>query len=95
MPVVTDIDRVDGNLGQLAVAAAAGTLTVASWLIVPHPAVPIAVAAVPLALAVAYYRPFLLCLVFVAFSFFRLHEAFPVLYPLQIPLAVAALSFLP
>ena len=44
----------------------------------------------PLAALVAFRQPFLLCLVFVIFSFFRIHEAFPILEPLRIPQLMAA-----
>ncbi|MCA0304788.1 MAG: O-antigen ligase family protein, partial [Proteobacteria bacterium] len=44
----------------------------------------------PIAALVAFRQPFLLCLVFVIFSFFRIHEAFPVLGPLRIPQLMAA-----
>lgn len=44
----------------------------------------------PLAALVAFRQPFLLCLVFVIFSFFRIHEAFPALGPLRIPQLMAA-----
>ncbi|MCV6589943.1 MAG: O-antigen ligase family protein [Marinobacterium sp.] len=65
------------------------------WLQVPHPAVA-AAAFLPLLLAFGLLMPFVLCLLFVAFSFFRLHEVFPQLYPLRIPqlLAVGTLGSL-
>ena len=44
----------------------------------------------PIAALVAFRQPFLLCLVFVIFSFFRIHEAFPALGPLRIPQLMAA-----
>ena len=54
----------------------------------------VAIAAIPLALALASLRPFLLCLAFICFSFFRLHEAIPVLHPLRVPEALGALTLL-
>lgn len=50
----------------------------------------IGLAIAPFALVVAFRMPFVLCLVFVIFSFFRIHEAFPVLGPLHIPQLTAA-----
>lgn len=44
----------------------------------------------PLLVMAAFRIPFILCLVFVVFSFFRIHEAFPVLGPFRIPQLVAA-----
>jgi len=74
---------------QLAVALLAVTLVgVVSWL-VPHPAVPVAIAMVPIAGMLAFRAPFLLCLLFILFTFFRLHEAFPVLNPLRLPQLLA------
>lgn len=94
MYAVSSLDRAENYRTQSACAAVAGAATIAAMYAVPHPAVPIAIAAAPLALAIAYYRPFLLCLIFVAFSFFRIHEAIPALHPLQIPLAIGALTLL-
>ena len=67
----------------------------AVWLKVPHVAIA-AVALLPLLAIAGLLMPFLLCLAFVAFSFFRLHEVFPQLYPLKIPqlLAIGTLGTL-
>ena len=50
-------------------------------------------ALLPLLLVLALRAPFILCLTFIAFSFFRLHEIFPILSSLHIPqlLAIAIL----
>ncbi|WP_281805219.1 O-antigen ligase family protein [Methylocystis echinoides] len=71
-------------------------LAVAPLLVVAMPIAPIAVSLLPLALVFAFPNPFLLCLAFVIFSFFRIHEAFPALNPLHIPqlLALATLMVL-
>ena len=53
-----------------------------------------AMLAVPILLFLAALAPFHICLIFVVFSFFRLHEAFPVIYDLQIPLWLGAFSFI-
>jgi probable O-glycosylation ligase (exosortase A-associated) len=61
-----------------------------------EPAVMVAIAIVPLLLVFAFYNPFVLCLAFICFSFFRIHEAFMVLNSLHIPqmLAVGTLTVL-
>ena len=43
-------------------------------------------------IVVGFNEPFGLCLLFVVFSFFRIHEAFPILYPMRIPLLLAVLT---
>ena len=50
----------------------------------------VGVGVAPLAALFAFRQPFLLCLVFVLFSFFRIHEAFPALGVLHIPQLTAA-----
>ena len=68
------------------------------WWFAPHPLVVVLLAVVPLAILFVLNVPFLMVVMFVAFSFFRLHEVFPALYSLKIPLmlslaAIAALSW--
>jgi putative inorganic carbon (HCO3(-)) transporter len=61
-----------------------------------QPLAMIAVALLPFILVIAaraLERPFELCLMFVVFSFFRIHEAFPALYPLRIPNGLAIGTF--
>lgn len=58
------------------------------WLQLPHPALA-GVALLPLLAVFGLRVPFLLCLAFIAFSFFRIHEVFPALYPLRIPQMLA------
>lgn len=59
------------------------------WLLVPHPLVVIALALVPTAILLIVYFPVPIGLLFIIFSFFRLHEAIPVLYSLRIPLMLS------
>jgi probable O-glycosylation ligase (exosortase A-associated) len=82
--------------GQIAVATGASLLAAAAAVALPNPAVIAAVGIVPIALVIAFRSPFLLCLAFILFSFFRLHEAFPQLNPLHIPqmLAIGTLTVL-
>ncbi len=60
------------------------------------PLAPLAIAILPFAGLIAFSNPFALCLAFVIFSFFRIHEAFPALGPLHIPqlLAIPTLAVL-
>ncbi|WP_019030073.1 O-antigen ligase family protein [Colwellia piezophila] len=67
--------------------------------LVPHsivPIVPIAFGLIPFAMLLVVYFPVPIGLLFIIFSFFRLHEAIPILYPLHIPLmlSVATISTL-
>jgi putative inorganic carbon (hco3(-)) transporter len=50
---------------------------------------PVALAILPVAGLIAFNNAFALCLVFIVFSFFRIHEAFPVLLPFRIPILLA------
>jgi hypothetical protein len=81
-----------GTRWQLAVAVAL-TLLVLFPQLYAYPA-PMAavVGAAPLALVLAVRQPFAACLVFIAFSFFRLHEAYPILGELHIPLLLAIVT---
>jgi len=68
----------------------------AAWYLVPHPVVVIGLAFIPLGVLLVINRAFGFVLLFVVFSFFRIHEALPVLYPMKIPLllSICALSAL-
>lgn len=85
-----------GAAGQVALALAASGLVAAAALAVPNPAVLAALGLLPLAGIIAFRQPFLLCLLFILFTFFRLHEAFPQLGPLRLPnlLALSSLGVL-
>jgi O-antigen ligase len=62
------------------------------WVVTSSPFAPLAAAGGIVALLVAIHQPLLVCIGFVAFSLFRLHEAYPFLMPLQLPLGLAALT---
>ncbi|WP_234494069.1 O-antigen ligase family protein [Vibrio maritimus] len=62
----------------------------AIWLFVPHPVVGIVIALLPIGILVVLSQTFWLVTLFIVFSFFRIHEVFPVLYPLKIPLMLSA-----
>lgn len=81
--------------------AAATTITVfiaAAWLVMPHPILIVAICFAPLVILFVLNQTFWLVTLFVIFSFFRIHEAFPAIYNFKIPLllsigALGALSF--
>ncbi|SHH29084.1 O-antigen ligase family protein [Ferrimonas marina] len=78
--------------GQWLGALLACALVAGLWWFKPNWALGPALALLPL-LGVAVCRwPFLVVLGFVLLSFFRLHEAFPWLYPLRLPQALALAS---
>jgi len=62
------------------------------WKLIPHPAIIIAISLTPLAVLFALKQPFLMILLFVVFSFFRIHEVFPQLYDFKIPLLLSIAS---
>ncbi|MGR6838680.1 O-antigen ligase family protein [Aliivibrio wodanis] len=59
------------------------------WRLFPHPALIVVLGLLPLAVLYILNRPFLMVLFFVIFSFFRIHEVFPQLYSLKIPLLLS------
>lgn len=63
-----------------------------AWSALPHPFLIVIVCALPLALMVCLSATFLMVLGFVIFSFFRIHEAIPALFPLKIPLLLSLAS---
>jgi len=66
------------------------------WFFMPSPIVVIALFIAPLIVVKVVKYPYVICLGFIIFSFFRIHEAFPVLSPLHIPqlLAISSLGVL-
>lgn len=62
------------------------------WNLIPHPLIVLVVGLAPVAVIGVLYVPFLVCLGFIIFSFFRIHEAFPFLMPFKIPLLLALAS---
>lgn len=56
------------------------------WYLFPNPSWLISVSFLILATLYTLNRPFVIVLLFVIFSFFRIHEVFPQLYSLKIPL---------
>ena len=81
---------------QITIAVVACLIIWLAWRGMPNPAVAFVIAIVPLAVIGVFRAPVLVVLLFVCFSFFRLHEAFPLLYQLKIPkmLSLAAITVL-
>lgn len=80
---------------QIAIAGALTAGAALAMAALAHPLGGAAVAVLPIgliAVVLALGWPFELCLAFVVFSFFRIHEAFPVLMPLRIPNMLALLT---
>ena len=75
---------------QSALGLAAACAIASLWFLQPDPLIPLGAAFFAALLVGAVAQPFVVCLAFVAFSFFRLHEAYPFLYPLQLPLLLGA-----
>jgi len=62
------------------------------WKFFPHPVLVVAISIIPFALLFTLNQPFLMVLLFVIFSFFRIHEAFPQIYNFKIPLLLSMAS---
>jgi len=96
---MTAVPRDDGRMrfaGELSIAALASLGVAGAMVVVGHPLIAPIAGLLPIAVVIAFRSAFLLCVAFVIFSFFRLHEAFPALEPLKIPqlLAMATLAVL-
>ncbi|MDR9827884.1 O-antigen ligase family protein [Vibrio sp. FNV 38] len=59
------------------------------WVAVPHPALVIVICALPLAILVVIRHLFWFVILFVVFSFFRIHEVIPQLMPFKFPLLLS------
>lgn len=67
-------------------------LIAVAWRFFAHPVILIAFGLVPIAIFVVLRIPFLFVLLFVIFSFFRIHEVFPQIYNFKIPLLLSLAS---
>ncbi|MDP2575111.1 O-antigen ligase family protein [Vibrio penaeicida] len=89
MPPINPTSEIETHRGSAialtTLCAAIGVL----WYFVPHPAIPVALAVAPFALLLTIHYPVLLALLFIVFSYFRIHEAFPFLMPFRIPLLLS------
>jgi putative inorganic carbon (hco3(-)) transporter len=80
------------RIGQIAIGVLAALLIGLPMMLLEPPyalLAPVVLAILPVAGLIAFNNAFALCLVFIVFSFFRIHEAFPILNPLRIPSLVA------
>ncbi len=85
------------NGAYIGLVIAAVLVGLVSLLIIPDPLVLIGLAGIPVGIVLAYWLkdyPFELCLMFIVFSFFRIHEAFPFLGPFRIPQFLAVTTLL-
>lgn len=81
------------SLEYTRVLFAATCLLLASlWLVLPNPILILAIGLLPIALVIVFQFPFLMVLLFVIFSFFRIHEVIPQLYNFKIPLLLSLAS---
>ena len=78
----------------LVLTAAIGVVLLIAPELLQMPEVALGFGLAPLAVSLALTCPVLLCTLFMIISYFRIHEAFPVLYPLHLPLALAILSLM-
>ncbi len=89
MTRLPEFPRQQKRINHIAVALIS-SLIVGSTLFNPiHPLLVVGVALLPICFLIAVNSLFYLCLGFVVFSFFRIHEVFPVLMPLRIPILLA------
>jgi probable O-glycosylation ligase (exosortase A-associated) len=96
IPTILDRGGNPSRRSQILIAMIACLVVASPAFLIPHPAVMAAIGLVPLVVVFAFYNPFVLCLTFICFSFFRIHEAFMVLNKLHIPqmLAIGTLTVL-
>ena len=87
------IERIFNNRYQTLTVSIYCLLAALPSLIFPHPALLLPLALIPLGLVFILRKPFVICLIFIMFSFFRLHEVFPQLDPIKIPLLTALGSY--
>lgn len=87
------VERVFNNRYQTVVATIYCTIATLPALLLPHPIALLPLAVIPLGLIFVLKQPFFVCLIFIMFSFFRLHEVFPQLDPIKIPLLTALGSY--
>lgn len=77
---------------QMLIALIICLIIAAIWIGLPQPEIVIGIGIIPIAIMFILSKPFLMVLLFVIFSFFRLHEVFPQLYSLKIPLLLSLAS---
>jgi probable O-glycosylation ligase (exosortase A-associated) len=80
------------RIAQFLIAMLPCMLILLGWVVIPHPLVGVAIGLFPLLVLFVLKYPYFIVLLFVLFSFFRLHEVFPQLYNLRIPLLLSLAS---
>jgi len=80
------------RIAQFLIAMLPCLLILLGWVVIPHPLVGVAIGLSPLLVLFVLKYPYFMVLLFVLFSFFRLHEVFPQLYNLRIPLLLSLAS---
>ena len=80
------------RIAQFLIAMLPCMLILLGWVAIPHPLVGVAIGLSPLLVLFVLKYPYFMVLLFVLFSFFRLHEVFPQLYNLRIPLLLSLAS---
>ncbi len=80
------------HLLEVAIALVAVGIMFYSWMSQPGLETPLMMAMSAILVVVAFKRPSVPCIIFVSFSFLRIHEAFPVLSELHIPQLLAQLT---
>jgi len=63
-----------------------------TMMVLPHPLLFVILALIPIGLFVVVRLSVVMVLLFIIFSFFRIHEAFPLLMPFKLPLLLALAS---
>ncbi|PCJ32787.1 MAG: oligosaccharide repeat unit polymerase [Moraxellaceae bacterium] len=84
--------NISSRMQQIAISISACILVSVIWPLLSHPIIAIAAGILPIAIIVILWKPFLMVLLFVAFSFFRIHEVFPLIYDFKIPLLLSLAS---
>jgi len=80
------------SLFPMLVCVLVGLLLMLLYRFIPHPVIFIVVCLLPIAALIVLGQPFLFVLLFVIFSFFRIHEVFPQIYNFKIPLLLSLAS---
>ena len=93
MFLIPHLSRLSDNQVQTLLVTLYCGLASLPALIMPHPIAIMPLAVIPLGLLFILSKPFVICLIFILFSFFRLHEVFAQLDPLKIPLLTALGSY--
>ena len=89
-------DAITHPVGQVVFALGVTLAIGGLWFVVKDPFIVAGLCLAPVMVIIAVRDPFPLCLGFIIFSFFRIHEAYPFLEPFKIPkmLALGTISVL-